>query len=99
MSKSYGKKEFVDKLFYDLGFPKKQCIEIYDSLFGQILVALKDGKEVNLPFGKISLAHVKTATKRNPKTGEEVFVPRHTKPVLHFFKSVKDSVSDLDPIK
>ena len=97
MSKSHGKQEFVAQLSSDNGLSKKQCGEIYDSLFEQILVALKDGCEVHLPFGKISLAHVKAAEKHNPKTMEKVHVPAHTKPIFKFFNSFKDSVCDLDP--
>ncbi len=95
MSKSYNKQDFVNQLSADNGLSKKQCGEIYDSLFNQIETALKDGKEVILPFGKIGLAPVKAAKKRNPKTGKEVDVPEHTKPTFKIFKSLKDAVKDL----
>ena len=99
MSKSYGKQEFVAQLISDMGLTKKQASDIYNSLFNQIEVALKDGYEVNLPFGKISLTHVKAAEKHNPKTMEKVHVPAHSKPVMHFFNSFKDAVENLDPTK
>ena len=95
MSKSYNKQDFVNQLSADNGLSKKQCGEIYDSLFNQIEVALKDGKEVILPFGKIGLAHVKDAKKRNVYANEEVDVPAHTKPTFKFFKLLKDAVKDL----
>ena len=99
MSKSFAKEEFTAVLFNSMGIPKTECGVIYNLLFNQIETALADGKEVILPFGRITLVHVKTATKRNPKTGDEVFVPAHTKPVFKFFNSFKNSVGNLDAIK
>ena len=74
------KKEFVEILADVTQSNKVRTKIIFDRLWEVILKVLREQGEVLIPsFGTFRLIEIKEGKKRNPKTGEQVWVPKHKK--------------------
>lgn len=59
----------------ELGFPKKQAIEVVESLLEIIKSTLESGEDVLISgFGKFSVRHKRERMGRNPATGQEMIL-------------------------
>ena len=68
---SLTKAKLVDYLHKKMGLPKKDCIQVVETFFEEITLALEKGEEVKLPgLGNFSVSHKKSRLGRNPRTGE-----------------------------
>ena len=70
------KQDISEKLQSELGFLKKQSIEITESLLELIKSSLESGEDVLVSgFGKFCVNTKKARRGRNPATGEDVILP------------------------
>ena len=68
---SLTKAKLVDYLHKKMGLPKKDCLQVVETFFEEIILALEKGEEVKLPgLGNFSVSHKKSRPGRNPRTGE-----------------------------
>ncbi|MCS7280726.1 MAG: integration host factor subunit alpha [Desulfobacterota bacterium] len=77
------KADIVNDLYERLGYSKRECANIVDSVFDIIKETLSKGENVKISgFGNFVLKDKKERKGRNPKTGEEMVIPRRR--VLNF---------------
>jgi DNA-binding protein HU-beta len=77
------KKELIRAIQFDTGLPQNKIDLCLRSLINTIKENVIDGEKVSLVgFGTFELAHRKERTGRNPRTGEEMIIPSHSKPVF-----------------
>ena len=70
------KKDIVDRLQEQLGFPKNQSIDITESLLELIKGSLDAGEDVLVSgFGKFCVKKKAERKGRNPATGEDAILP------------------------
>jgi integration host factor subunit alpha len=69
------KKELADLLYGDLGFTKKECVPIVESVIDIIKSELGKGNDVKISgFGKWTVKSKKERKGRNPKTGASMTI-------------------------
>jgi integration host factor subunit alpha len=69
------KADLVNDLYERLGYSKRECANIVDSLFDIIKEALSKGENVKISgFGNFVVREKKERKGRNPKTGEEILI-------------------------
>lgn len=69
------KKEIVETLIDQLGYPRKQCFDIMESLIEIIKGDLEAGNDVLVSgFGKFCVRDKKKRRGRNPATGESLML-------------------------
>jgi integration host factor subunit beta len=74
------KKNIVEEVSKKTGLNKTIVKEITDKFLTVLLQALLEGKRVELRgFGVFEVKRVKGKRGRNPKTGDEVFIPERDK--------------------
>ncbi|MBN1444509.1 MAG: integration host factor subunit beta [Candidatus Omnitrophica bacterium] len=84
------KKDIVEAVAEKTGLNRSLVKEISDKFLVILSQALKDGKRVELRgFGVFEVKKVKGKKGRNPKTGEEVFIPARNKVVFKVTKLYK----------
>jgi integration host factor subunit alpha len=70
------KSDIVERIYNDLGFEKKQAIEIVESLLELIKSTLESGDDVLVSgFGKFCVKDKQARKGRNPATGEDAILP------------------------
>ena len=70
------KKDIVEKVYNELGFPNKQSVEIVESILEIIKATLESGDDVLVSgFGKFCVNDKKERKGRNPATGEDAILP------------------------
>ncbi|MBV8579616.1 MAG: HU family DNA-binding protein [Candidatus Eremiobacteraeota bacterium] len=87
------KNELARELAEDHELPRRQVVELLDSILDRITEVLKSGDKVQLtPFGQFKIRDRAARVARNPQTGEPVNVP--AKRVLKFIagRSLKEAV-------
>jgi integration host factor subunit alpha len=68
------KNDIVSKV-NDLGFTKKQAVDVVESLLDIIKGSLSDGNDVLVSgFGKFCVKHKNTRRGRNPATGDDLML-------------------------
>jgi DNA-binding protein HU-beta len=88
------KNELARELAEELELPRRQVVEIIETILARITDVLKSGDKVQLaPFGLFRIRDRAARMARNPMTGEPVKVP--AKRVLKFVagKSLKEAVA------
>jgi integration host factor subunit beta len=76
------KSELIEKLSERTGLTLFKAEEAVDLFFNSMTSALCQGGRIEIRgFGAFSVKDYKSYTGRNPKTGEEVFVPAKRLPV------------------
>ena len=82
------KKEIVNSLYMQLGFPKKVCENLIEDLLNIILDEIIKNKKVKIKnFGTFILRYKKSRIGRNPKTLEKKIVSERN---VVLFKPSKD---------
>ncbi len=72
---SLTKIDIIDSIYEHLGIPKKNCVNIVESLFDLIKDDLCRGNDIKISgFGKWTVKAKKQRTGRNPKTGERMTI-------------------------
>ncbi len=70
------KKDVVEQVNNELGFPKNQSLEIVESLLEIIKATLGSGEDVLVSgFGKFCVKAKHERKGRNPATGEDLMLP------------------------
>ncbi len=72
---SLAKIDIVESVYDQLGIPKKDCVNIIESLFEIIKDDLDKGNDVLISgFGKWTVKAKKKRRGRNPQTGEDLVI-------------------------
>lgn len=89
------KVDIVNKLTEVRDTNKKDCTEIVDQVIDIMKNGVKEDGELDIfGFVKITKAHKKAGTARNPRTGETVDVPAKNVPKAKFSKTFKDFLNE-----
>ena len=87
------KKEFVKELSKNTDMTQSQSTKVIDEISRIISKVLQTGEDINLKgLGSFKIVERKARKGRNPKTGEEIKIPK--KSVVKFtpYKDLKESV-------
>jgi integration host factor subunit beta len=77
------KKDVVNEIAQQTGLNRSITEDIINKFLTILLRSLKEGKRVELRgFGVFNVKKVKGKKGRNPKTGEEVFIPERNKVIF-----------------
>ena len=88
MSRGMTKAELVDEVAHSASMTKKHAEMIVNTVFDSIVQSLRDGDKIELRgFGSFRIRHRGSRMGRNPKTGDQGFVPPKRIP---YFKPGKD---------
>jgi DNA-binding protein HU-beta len=88
------KADIVDKVALGTGLTKLETEAIIEGFFKSVIEALKEGKGIEIRgFGSYKVKKKNARQARNPKTGEQVFVPEHYVPTFKFSKDFKELVN------
>ncbi len=89
------KADIVDKVAAGTGLTKLETEAIIEGFFKTVIESLRDGKGIEIRgFGSYKVKKKNARQARNPKTGEQVFVPEHYVPTFKFSKEFKDIVNE-----
>lgn len=70
------KKDIVREIAREVGLPQQQTKEVVQKTFDALIDILVENKRIELRnFGVFEVKERKGRTARNPKTGEQVYVP------------------------
>jgi DNA-binding protein HU-beta len=87
------KADIVDRVAAGTGLTKLETEAIIEGFITTVIEALKEGKGIEIRgFGSYKVKKKNARQARNPKTGEQVFVPAHFVPTFKFSKDCKDIV-------
>jgi DNA-binding protein HU-beta len=87
------KADIVDKVALGTGLTKLETEAIVEGFFKTVIESLMDGKGIEIRgFGTYKVKKKRARQARNPKTGEQVFVPEHFVPTFKFSKDFKEMV-------
>ncbi len=87
------KADIVDKVAAGTGLTKLETEAIIEGFITTVIEALKEGKGIEIRgFGSYKVKKKNARQARNPKTGEQVFVPAHFVPTFKFSKDFKEIV-------
>ena len=87
------KADIVDKVALGTGLTKLETEAIIEGFFKTVIEALREGKGIEIRgFGTYKVKKKRARQARNPKTGEQVFVPEHFVPTFKFSKEFKELV-------
>ncbi len=87
------KADLIDSVAGKSELPKQKAEEIVNSVFDDIVAALKGGDKVNISgFGTFSVSERKARTGRNPKTGEAIQIASSRAAKFKAGKTLKDSL-------
>ena len=87
------KADIVDKVALGTGLTKLETEAIIEGFFKTVIEALKEGRGIEIRgFGSYKVKKKNARQARNPKTGEQVFVPEHFVPTFKFSKDFKELV-------
>jgi len=88
------KADIVDKVAAGTGLTKLETEAIIEGFFKTVIEALKEGRGIEIRgFGSYRVKKKNARQARNPKTGEQVFVPEHYVPTFKFSKEFKELVN------
>ena len=87
------KADIVDKVASGTGLTKLETEAIIEGFFKTVIESLKEGKGIEIRgFGSYKVKKKNARQARNPKTGEQVFVPEHYVPTFKFSNDFKEMV-------
>ena len=88
------KADIVDKVALGTGLTKLETEAIIEGFFKTVIEALKEGRGIEIRgFGSYKVKKKNARQARNPKTGDQVFVPEHFVPTFKFSKDFKELVN------
>ncbi|MCH7973046.1 MAG: integration host factor subunit beta [Bacteroidetes bacterium] len=88
------KADIVDKIASGTGVTKLETEAIVEGFFSTVIDSLKNGNGIEIRgFGTYKVKKKNARQARNPKTGEQVFVPEHYVPTFKFSKDFKAIVN------
>jgi len=88
------KAELIESITSKMDLPKGTAERIVNTIFEDIVAALKGGDKVNISgFGTFQVSNRKARTGRNPKTGEAIQISASRSAKFKAGKSLKDSLN------
>jgi DNA-binding protein HU-beta len=88
------KADIVDRVAAGTGLTKLETEAIIEGFFKTVIESLKDGKGIEIRgFGSYRVKKKNSRQARNPKTGQQVFVPEHYVPTFKFSREFKEMVN------
>lgn len=88
------KADIVDRVAAGTGLTKLETEAIIEGFITTVIEALKEGRGIEIRgFGSYKVKKKNARQARNPKTGEQVFVPAHFVPTFKFSKDFKEIVN------
>jgi nucleoid DNA-binding protein len=88
------KAELIDSISSKVDLPKGMAERIVNTIFDDIVGALKNGDKVNISgFGTFQVSDRKARTGRNPKTGEAIQIGASRSAKFKAGKMLKDSLN------
>ncbi len=71
------KAQIIESIHGQLGLPRKNCAELFETLLGIIKKTLADGEDVLISgFGKFCVKEKKERRGRNPATGDDMMLDK-----------------------
>jgi len=93
---SLTKKDIVEQVYNELGFPRNQSVEIVESLLEIIKSTLESGDDLLVSgFGKFCVRDKKERKGRNPATGEDAILPARRVVTFKWSGKLKEKVNGL----
>jgi DNA-binding protein HU-beta len=88
------KAELIESVASKVDLPRATAERAVNTLFDDIVVALRQGDKVNISgFGTFAVSTRKARTGRNPKTGESIEISESRAAKFKAGKSLKDSLN------
>jgi DNA-binding protein HU-beta len=88
------KADLIDSIASKLDMPKGQAERADNTVFDDIVGALRSGDKVNISgFGTFAVSARKARTGRNPKTGESIQIAASKSAKFKAGKSLKDQLN------
>jgi DNA-binding protein HU-beta len=88
------KADIVDRVAAGTGLTKLETEAIIEGFFKTVIESLKDGKGIEIRgFGSYRVKKKNSRQARNPKTGQQDFVPEHYVPTFKFSREFKEMVN------
>jgi integration host factor subunit beta len=89
------KADLVEEVIRVAVLSKKDAESVVNTVFGQIMEALKDDDKIELRgFGSFRVRRRRSRLGRNPKTGDRVDVPSKRIPYFKPGKELRDLIND-----
>lgn len=89
------KSEIINIIAEGTGLTKIETTAVIDGFLASVSYALKKGDSVELRgFGTFRVADRKARQARNPKTGEEIFIPRRKVPAFRYSKELRNFINE-----
>ena len=89
------KAELIESVASKVDLPRATAERAVNTLFDDIVAALKQGDKVNISgFGTFAVSIRKARTGRNPKTGDPVHITAKRTPFFKVGKELKEMVDD-----
>lgn len=88
------KSDIVEKI-YNLGFSKKESVDIVEDLIEIIKKSLQDGEDVLISgFGKFCVKKKTERRGRNPATGEDLMLPQRQVVTFKCSGKLRDRINE-----
>ena len=88
------KKDIVEQVYNEIGFPRNQSVEIVESLLEIIKATLESGDDLLVSgFGKFCVKEKRERKGRNPATGEEAILTARRVVTFKWSGKLKDKVN------
>jgi DNA-binding protein HU-beta len=86
--------EVIEKIARETGIQKKDATVVVEGFLSVLTESLEKGEKVDLRgFGTFKVDERKARKARNPRTGEEVYVPAKKVPVFRPSRDLKERVN------
>ena len=87
------KADLIESVASKLDLPKGQAERAVNTIFDDIVAALRNGDKVNISgFGTFTVSNRKARTGRNPKTGEPIEIPASRSAKFKAGKTLKEAL-------
>lgn len=91
--KNMTKADIVDRVAEGTGLTKIETEAVIEGFISTVISMLKEGYGIEIRgFGSFRVKKKKPRVARNPKTGQQVYVPEHYVPTFKFSKDFKQIV-------
>ncbi len=88
------KADLIDSISSKIELPKGIAERVVNTIFDDIVAALKSGDKVNVSgFGTFQVSERKARTGRNPKTGQAIEIPASRAAKFKPGKTLKDALN------
>ena len=95
MDKNLTKADIISIIAEGTGLTKVETAAVVDGFIASLSYALKKGETVELRgFGTFRVAEREARRGRNPKTGEEILIPRRKVPVFRCSKDFRKYINE-----